>query len=101
MDLFDDVQQNKVKGIVVVHYYAFFTPSIAHLMTPVAVLVAVLITFGVMARHNEITAMKAAGISIYRVIAARAGPVARSSASGCSRLAEYLLPPLNKVANQD
>ena len=68
MDLFDDVQQNKVKGIVVFHYYAFFTPSIAHLLTPVAVLVAVLITFGVMARYNEITAMKAAGLSIYRIV---------------------------------
>jgi lipopolysaccharide export system permease protein len=33
MDLFDDVQQNKVKGIVVAHYYTFFTPSIVHLLT--------------------------------------------------------------------
>ena len=48
------------------HYYAFFSPQILHLITPVAVLVSVLITFGIMARQNEITAMKAAGISIYR-----------------------------------
>src|SRR5207237_8737767 len=52
MDLFDDVQQNKVKGSVVFHYYAFASPSIANLLTPVAVLVAVLITFGVRAGTN-------------------------------------------------
>ena len=100
MDLFDDVQQNKVKGAVVFHYYTFFTPSIWHLLTPVAVLVAVLITFGVMARHNEITAMKAAGLSIYRIVM----PALALSALICLgmfELAEYLLPPLNKRANQD
>ena len=37
MDLFDDIQQNKVKGVVVVHFYTFFSPSIVHLLTPVAV----------------------------------------------------------------
>ena len=74
MDLFDDIQQNKVKGVVVFHYYTFFTPSIVHLLTPVAVLVAVLITFGVMARYNEITAMKAAGLSIYRIVLPRPRP---------------------------
>jgi len=100
MDLFDDVQQNKVKGIVVFHYYTFFSPSIAHLLTPVAVLVAVLITFGVMARHNEITAMKAAGLSIYRIVL----PALALSLLVCFamfELAEYLLPPLNKRAAQD
>jgi LPS export ABC transporter permease LptG/LPS export ABC transporter permease LptF len=100
MDLFDDVQQNKVKGVVVFHYYAFNTPTIAHLLTPVAVLVAVLITFGVMARYNEITAMKAAGLSIYRIVF----PALALSALVCFgmfEIAEYLLPPLNKRANQD
>ncbi|HUG53901.1 MAG TPA: LptF/LptG family permease, partial [Vicinamibacteria bacterium] len=100
MDLFDDVQQNKVKGVVVFHYYTFFTPTIAHLLTPVAVLVAVLITFGVMARHNEITAMKAAGLSIYRIVL----PALALSAVICFamfEMSEYLLPPLNKRADQD
>jgi len=100
MDLFDDIQQNKVKGAVVFHYYIFNSPSIAHLLTPVAVLVAVLITFGVMARHNEITAMKAAGLSIYRIVL----PALGLSALFCFLMfeaAEYLLPPLNKRAIQD
>jgi LPS export ABC transporter permease LptF/LPS export ABC transporter permease LptG len=100
MDIFDDIQQNKVKGIVVFHYYTFATANIAHLLTPVAVLVAVLITFGVMARYNEITAMKAAGLSIYRIVL----PALALSLAICFvmfELSEYLLPPLNKRADQD
>jgi len=100
MDLFDDVQQNKVKGAVVFHYYTFFSPSIFHLLTPVAVLVAVLITFGVMARYNEITAMKAAGLSIYRIVLPAIG-LSLLICFAMFELAEYLLPPLNKRAAQD
>ena len=80
------------RASVVFHYYAFTSPPIIHLITPVAVLVAVLITFGVMARHNEITAMKAAGISIYRIGAARPGPGRRWSCFGMFERSEYLLP---------
>ena len=71
MDLFDDIQQNHVKGKVVLHYYAFHMFQILFTIAPIAVLVSVLITLGVLARRNEITAMKAGGISLYRV----AGPV--------------------------
>jgi LPS export ABC transporter permease LptF/LPS export ABC transporter permease LptG len=100
MDLFDDVQQNRVKGVVVMHYYAFTSPQIVHLITPVAVLVSVLITFGVLARRNEITAMKAAGISIYRATlpAVALGTLVALAMFG---LAEYILPSMNKVAGQD
>ncbi len=37
-------------------------------MTPLSVLLAVLTTFGLLEKSNEITAMKATGTSIYRVI---------------------------------
>jgi LPS export ABC transporter permease LptG len=100
MDLFDDVQRNRIKGIVVVHYYAFSTANILHLMAPVAVLIAVLITFGIMSRRNEITAMKAAGISVYRASA----PMLGLGAIVCLvmfGMSELVLPSMNKVANQD
>jgi len=89
-----------VKGVVMLHYYAFFTPQILHLITPVAVLVSVLITFGILSRRNEITAMKAAGISIYRATlpAIALGLVVSSLMFG---LSEYVLPPTNKVAGRD
>jgi lipopolysaccharide export system permease protein len=100
MDLFDDIQVNKVKGIVVLHYFAFFSPQIVHLMTPVAVLVCVLVTFGVLSRRNEITAMKAAGISVYRVTLP-AIALAALAASAMFAASEYVLPPMNRVKERD
>ena len=100
MDLFDEVQRNHIKGALVFHYYAFGTPAMVHLMMPVAVLIAVLITFGVMSRRNEITAMKAAGISVYRASA----PMLALGTLACLlmfALSELVLPPMNKVANRD
>ena len=100
MDLFDDVQHNRVKGAVVLHYYTFSSTEILHLLTPVAVLVSVLITFGLMARQNEITAMKAAGISVYRAVLP-AVVIAAFTSFLMFEAAEYVLPPLNKVADRD
>jgi LPS export ABC transporter permease LptG/LPS export ABC transporter permease LptF len=100
MDLFDDVQHNRVKGIVVMHYYTYFSPQILHLITPVGVLVSVLITFGILARRNEITAMKAAGISIYRATLP-ALALGLLVSAGMFTLAEFILPTVNKIAMQD
>ena len=38
-----------------------------HDAAPVSVLVAVLVTFGVMSKHNEVTAFKACGVSLHRL----------------------------------
>jgi LPS export ABC transporter permease LptG/LPS export ABC transporter permease LptF len=100
MDIFDDIQHNKVKGKVVLHYYAFESPFILHLIIPVAVLMAVLITFGLMGRRNEITAMKAGGISVYRA-ALPALTLAVVVAGLLFGMSEYVLPPMNKVADRD
>lgn len=100
MDLFDDVQQNRVKGIVVAHYYAFFSPAVLYLVLPVATLVAPLITFGIFTRRNEITAMKAGGVSVYRAVlpVIAAGLLA---SGGLFAAGEYLLPYTNKIADRD
>jgi LPS export ABC transporter permease LptG len=64
------------------------------------VLVSVLITFGVMARQNEITAIKAAGISVYRAVLPTI-VIALLTGFVMFEAAEYLLPPLNKIADRD
>jgi len=99
MDLFDEIQTNKIKGVIVVRYYAFFSPGILHLLTPVGVLVAVLITYGLMSRRNEITALKAGGISVYR----SAVPVLALGAAVCLAMfgaSEYVLPPMSRQATR-
>jgi len=100
MDLFDDIQQNHVKGKVVFHYYAFHTFQILFTIAPIAVLVSVLITLGVLARRNEVTAMKAGGISLYRVAAPVIGMGLVVSGS-LYALQEFILPETNKVATMD
>ncbi len=100
MDLIDDFQHNRVPGRVVFHYYAFHVFQILFTVAPIAVLVGVLATLGVLARRNEITAMKAGGISVYRAAlpVLGMGIVASLLLYG---MQEWLLPHTNKVAAFD
>ncbi len=97
MDLLDDFQHNRVPARVILRYYAFHVFQIVFTVAPVAVLVAVLVTLGVLARNKEITAMKAGGISVYR---AAMPVVAMGLASSLLLygLQEWVLPETNKVA---
>ncbi len=100
MDLIDDIQQHQVKGRVIFHYYAFHVWQIGFTVAPVAVLVGVLVTLGLLARRNEITAMKAGGISVYRA----AGPVLGMGLLSSLLLygmQEWILPVTNKAAALD
>jgi hypothetical protein len=100
MDLFDDIQHNRVKGKVVVHFYVYHSFWIVHFLMPLAVLVAVLACFGVLSRRNEITAMKAGGISLYR--AAFPVVLVALGLSGCLYLLhEVVLPYTNRIAAMD
>jgi LPS export ABC transporter permease LptG/LPS export ABC transporter permease LptF len=67
-EILGDVVKNKVPLITVGEYLLNVIPSMLYLMTPLAVLLAVLITFGLLQKGNEITAMKATGVSVYRLI---------------------------------
>jgi lipopolysaccharide export system permease protein len=100
MDLFDDIQQHRVKGSLVVHFYTFYLANVAHLMAPVAVLVATLTTFGLMSRRNEITALKASGVSLYRATLSIVSLGLLASFALFTN-GEFLLPATNRVANQD
>jgi LPS export ABC transporter permease LptG len=48
-------------------YLFFLTPELIYRTLPVSVLVAVLVTFGVLSKQNEVTAFKACGVSLYRL----------------------------------
>ena len=100
MDLFDDIQHNSVKGKVVFHYYAFYLFQILFTVAPIAVLVGVLITLGVLARRNEITAMKSGGISVYRAVAPVVGMGLLASVV-LYGMQEFVLPETNKIAALD
>jgi lipopolysaccharide export system permease protein len=56
---------------VMLRYYLLFIPSILGYITAVAILLALLSSIGLLQKHNEISAMRSAGISVYRI----AGPL--------------------------
>ena len=67
-ELLGAIIRNRVPLVTVGEYLLNFLPSVLYMMTPLSVLIAVLVTFGLMEKANEITAMKATGISLYRIV---------------------------------
>jgi len=66
-ELLSDIVKNHITMFRVFTYLFFLTPQLIYDSAPISVLVAVLITFGVLTKHNEITAFKASGVSLYRL----------------------------------
>jgi LPS export ABC transporter permease LptF/LPS export ABC transporter permease LptG len=67
-ELLGDILRSQVSLLVVGEYLLNVTPFFLYTNMHLCVLLAVLITFTLMLRSNEITALKAAGISVYRVL---------------------------------
>ncbi|HLJ78997.1 MAG TPA: LPS export ABC transporter permease LptG [Acidobacteriaceae bacterium] len=66
-ELLGDIIRNKTALVTVGEYLINLTPSMIYLITPLSVLIGVLVVFGLMNRNSELTAMKATGISLYRI----------------------------------
>jgi lipopolysaccharide export system permease protein len=72
VDLFDDLSkfiEKRVAILDILLFYLYQTPSIAVLVFPVGVLLSLFFSLGMMAKHFEILALKANGISLYRIFA--------------------------------
>ena len=68
-ELLGDILRNGVSVLTVGAYLLNVTPYFLYYpIAPMSMLLAVLVTFGLLQRSNEITAIKATGISLYRVI---------------------------------
>ena len=68
-ELIGDILRNRTPLVVVGDYLLNLVPFILNTVLPLCSLVAVLITFGALNRNSELTAMKATGISLYRIVA--------------------------------
>ncbi len=66
-ELLDDIARHRIAFIVVIDYFRYLTPYLFYNLAPLAALVAVLVTLGVMSKNNEIVAIKASGVSLYRL----------------------------------
>jgi LPS export ABC transporter permease LptF/LPS export ABC transporter permease LptG len=66
-ELLDDIARHSIPFVVVIDYFRYLTPYLLYQLAPLAALVAILVTLGVMSKNNEIVACKASGISLYRL----------------------------------
>lgn len=63
----DDLVEHNATWYTVLQFFIYKIPLIFYQVAPVAVLLATIISLGMLSRHNEVTAIKASGISILRV----------------------------------
>jgi LPS export ABC transporter permease LptG len=67
--LLDQITRNNIEFTIVANYLFFLTPFIINYMTPMAVLVAVMVTFGLLEKTSQVVVLKASGVSIFRLAA--------------------------------
>jgi LPS export ABC transporter permease LptG/LPS export ABC transporter permease LptF len=94
-DLLGDILRNHIRFTIVGDYIINLTPLMLYKLAPLAVLIAVLVTFGVLNRNSEIIAMKATGISLYRLVVPVVS-IAAILAVSLFLFDEYYLPQANK-----
>lgn len=95
-DLLGDVLSRSIPMSKVARYHFFLTPKLVYDSAPMAVLAAVLVAFGMLAKSNEITAMKACGVSLYRL----AVPVLMAAlvlSGGLFAFDHYYIPQANRI----
>jgi LPS export ABC transporter permease LptG len=95
-DLLNDIVKNKIPMARVGTYLFFLTPKLIYDSTPMSVLVATLVTFGVLSKNNEVTAMKACGVSLHRL----AVPILLATAGisvGIFAFDHYYVPDANRI----
>jgi LPS export ABC transporter permease LptG len=96
--LLDDISNHPdVTYTLLARYFGIAAPSMVLSGMPLAALFASLLSLGILERRNEVTAMKAAGISLYRISL----PVLGAAVFFCAAhylVADYVLPAANTRA---
>ncbi|MBI4263830.1 MAG: LptF/LptG family permease [Acidobacteria bacterium] len=67
LDLSDELFKGQATWGMLGTYFWFATPQYVYYVLPLAVLLATLVTIGLLTKNSELVVMKACGISLYRV----------------------------------
>jgi LPS export ABC transporter permease LptG len=98
-EMIDDVIRFQIPGSVILRFFKFRTPWVVNQILPVACLVATLLAFGLLTRFNEVTAMKAGGLSLYRIAFPVVGATVLFSVFAFG-MEGYVMPFSNQRASQ-
>ena len=99
IDILEAVFEHNTKGKLVFQYVASHFPQILFHMLPLSTLMATLVNFAILTKNSEINAIKAGGISLYRISL----PIVMAGIMVsllCFALQEYILPYSNRSAEQ-
>lgn len=64
----DDIVKYKIPGMSIAAFYIYYIPTILIQVTPMAALLSTIYVLSNLNKHSEITAMKACGMSLWRII---------------------------------
>ena len=98
-DAIEDMTKNHISADLILSYYANRIPQVFLDVTPIALMISVLILLTLMEQQRELTALKAAGISLYR-LAVPVLLVAAVAAGGLWMLGEFIVPDANREAQR-
>jgi LPS export ABC transporter permease LptF/LPS export ABC transporter permease LptG len=93
-----DIVRNNVPTRVVIDYYRYLIPQVVYLVLPFSILVATLVNFGLLTKTNQVTAIKSAGVSLYR-LSVPILVVAALMSIGMFVFADRILPSTNQRQN--
>jgi LPS export ABC transporter permease LptF/LPS export ABC transporter permease LptG len=97
LDLSDKVFRGQATWGMLAAYFYYATPQYIYYVLPLAVLVAALVTIGLLTKNSELIVIKACGISLYRI--ALPMMIAATLAGGVLMLLEEsVLGPANRRA---
>ena len=99
IDRIDNFLRARVPFRLVIEYFLFKIPFIVQQGIPMSVLMGTLVTLGLLARTNELTAMRAAGVSPFRYCIPIV-LVASLWSFGDFALAEWVVPFMSTQANR-
>ena len=97
IDLSDKLFRGSATPGLLLRYFAFETPQLVYYILPISVLIATLVTVGLMTRTSELIVMRACGVSLYRAALPLLAMAAASSVL-LFGLEEYVLASANHRA---
>ncbi len=66
-ELVDNMYGNSIAWSVLLEYFVYLLPQVLMLLIPISILIATMITYGVLEKTSQMVAFKASGVSLYRV----------------------------------
>ena len=94
-ELIDDIFENSVPQVLFLDYFFYLFPHILMLLVPISMLIATLVTFGLLDKTNQILALKSCGVSVYQ-IAVPVLALALTVSALVFVTQEYILPYANQ-----